>query len=234
MPFRIFRLRTLTGANVVGLLVGASLFSIFFFISLYMQQVLGYSAIHAGLSYLPLALTIMAAAGVGSQLVTRLGFKPVLAAGMLFVSAGLLWFSRVSVGGGFTTDILGPSLLMATGLGLAFVTTTIAAVSGVEARESGLASGLINTSQQIGGALGLAVLSTIATSRTDNLMASSGGDPSALPNALTEGFQAAFLAGAAIAALGFVLTLVLIRSRDSRAHVELGTAAEPEPEPEPA
>ena len=134
VPFRIFRLRTLTGANVVGLLVGASLFSAFFFISLYMQEVLGYSAIHAGLSYLPLALTIMAAAGVGSQLVTRLGFKPVLAAGMLFVSAGLLWFSRVSVGGGFTTDILGPSLLMATGLGLAFVTTTIAAVSGVEAR----------------------------------------------------------------------------------------------------
>src|SRR3989440_7105061 len=97
MPFRIFRLRTLTGANVVGILLGASLFSMFFFISLYMQQVLGYSAIHAGLSYLPLALTIIVAAGLGGQLVTRFGFKPVLAAGMAFVALGLLWFSRVSV-----------------------------------------------------------------------------------------------------------------------------------------
>jgi EmrB/QacA subfamily drug resistance transporter len=227
MPFRIFRLRTLTGANVVGLLVGASLFSAFFFISLYMQQVLGYSAIEAGLSYLPLTAAIMASAGIGSGLVTRIGFKPVLATGMLFISVGLLWFSQVSVGGGFTTDILGPSLFMAVGLGFAFVTSTIAAVSGVEERESGLASGLINTSQQIGGALGLAVLATLANSRTDEVMASGGGDPSQLTNALTEGFQAAFIGGAVIAALGFVLTLVLIRSRDSRAHVELGAEAQP-------
>src|SRR5881227_3613868 len=165
IPFRIFRLRTLTGANVVGLLLGASLFSMFFFISLYMQQVLGYSPIHAGLSYLPLAVTIIVAAGIGGQLVTRFGFKPVLASGMLFVSVGLLWFSQVSVGAGFLTDILGPSLLAAMGLGFGFVTSTIAAVSGVRDREQGLASGLINTSQQIGGALGLAVLSTIATSQ---------------------------------------------------------------------
>ena len=129
----------------------------FYFISLYMQQVLGYSAIHAGLSYLPLAVTIIVAAGLGGQLVTRFGFKPILAAGMLFVAAGLLWFSQVSVGGGFLTDILGASLLAAIGLGFGFVTSTIAAVSGVEEREQGLASGLINTSQQIGGALGLAV-----------------------------------------------------------------------------
>ncbi len=222
MPFRIFRLRTLTGANVVGLLVGASLFSMFFFITLYMQQVLGYSAIHAGLSYLPLAVSIVVASGIASQLVTRIGFKPVLAAGMVFIAAALVWFSRVSVGGGFLTDILGPSLLAATGLGFAFVTTTIAAVSGVRDRESGLASGLINTSQQVGGALGLAVLATIANTRTDHVMASAGGDPSALTHALTEGFQAAFLGGAVIAALGLVLTLVLIRGRDSRAHVELG------------
>src|SRR5512133_670168 len=104
VPFRIFRLRTLTGANVVGILLGASLFSMFYFISLYMQQVLGYSPIHAGLSYLPLAVTIIIAAGLGGQLVTRFGFKPILEAGMLFVAAGLLWFSRVSVGGGFLTD----------------------------------------------------------------------------------------------------------------------------------
>jgi predicted MFS family arabinose efflux permease len=192
----------------------------FFFISLYMQQVLGYSAIHAGLSYLPLALVIMASAGIASQLVTKLGYKPVLAAGMLFIVAGLLWFSRVSAGGSFTTDILGPSLLAAAGLGFAFVTTTIAAVSGVEEREAGLASGLINTSQQIGGALGLAVLSTIATSRTEDVLADGKG----LTASLTDGFQAAFLGGAGIALLGFVLTLILIRGSDSRAHVELGRA----------
>jgi EmrB/QacA subfamily drug resistance transporter len=219
VPFSIFRIRTLTGANVVGLLVGASLFSMFFFITLYMQQVLGYSPIHAGLSYLPLALVIMASAGIASQLVTKLGYKPVLATGMLFIVAGLLWFSQVSVGGGFLTDILGPSILAAAGLGFAFVTTTIAAVSGVEERESGLASGLINTSQQIGGALGLAVLSAIAIARTDHVM--SGGETNPLTG-LTEGFQLAFLGGAIFALAGFVLTLVLIRGADSRAHMQLG------------
>ena len=140
---------------------------------------------------------------------------------MLFVAAGSLWFSQVSVGGGFLTDILGASLLAAIGLGFGFVTSTIAAVSGVEEREQGLASGLINTSQQIGGALGLAVLSTIATTRTDDVMATG---TSTLPNALTEGFQSAFLGGAVIAALGFVATLVLIRTRDSKAHVEMANA----------
>ncbi len=196
MPFSIFRIRTLTGANVVGLLVGASLFSMFFFISLYMQQVLGYSAIHAGLSYLPLALVIMASAGIASQLVTKLGYKPVLAAGLLFIVIGLAWFSRVSVGGSFIADILGPSLFAAAGLGFAFVTTTIAAVSGVKENEAGLASGLINTSQQIGGALGLAVLSAVAISATSDATSTGSGHLSAL----TEGFQAAFLGGAVIAA----------------------------------
>ena len=221
IPFRIFRIRTLTGANVVGLLLGASLFSMFYFISLYMQQVLGWSAIHAGLAYLPLAVTIIVAAGLGGQFVTRVGFKPVLASGMAFVAVGLLWFSQVSVGGGLVSDILFPSLLAAAGLGFGFVTSTIAAVAGVEEREQGLASGLINTSQQIGGALGLAVLSTIATSRTDNVMATGH---STLPNALTEGFQSAFLGGAVIAALGVVATLVLIRTRDSKAHMEMANA----------
>jgi EmrB/QacA subfamily drug resistance transporter len=221
VPLGIFRLRTLTGANVVGILLGASLFSMFFFISLYMQQVLRFSPIHAGLSYLPLAVTIIAAAGLGGQLVTRFGFKPVLATGMLFVAAGLLWFSRISASGGFAADILGPSLLAAVGLGFGFVTSTIAAVSGVREHEQGLASGLINTSQQIGGALGLAVLSTIATTRTAHLLASG---TASLPHALTDGFQRAFLGGSVIAALGFVATLVLIRGRDSRAHLEMANA----------
>jgi EmrB/QacA subfamily drug resistance transporter len=213
MPFRIFRLRTLTGANVVGLLIGASLFSMFFYISLYMQQVLGYSAIHAGLSYLPLALTIIVSAGIASQLVTKIGFKSVLSAGMVLIAAALVWFSQISVHGSFVSDILGPSLLAAVGLGFAFVTSTIAAVSGVDEHEAGLASGLINTSQQIGGALGLAILSAISISVIGSSHA---------PADLTDGFRAAFLAGAGFAVLGLVATLTLIRSSDSRAHVELG------------
>jgi MFS family permease len=218
VPFRIFRLRTLTGANAVGLLVGASLFSMFFFISLYMQQVLGYSAIKSGLSYLPLALTIIFSAGLASQLVTRVGYKPVLLTGMAFIAAGLIWFGQVSVGGGYVSDILGPSLLAAVGLGLSFVPVTIAAVAGVPEREAGLASGLINTSQQIGGALGLAVLATIANSRTDDLMAAAHGNRAELPRALTEGFQSAFLTGAGFAVLGFVLALIMISRRDSKAY----------------
>jgi EmrB/QacA subfamily drug resistance transporter len=212
VPFRIFRLRTLTGANVVGVLVGASLFSMFFFISLYMQQVLGYSAIHAGLSYLPLAISIIISAGIASQLVTRIGFKPVLAAGMLLIALALVWFSQVSAGGSFLADILGPSLLAAVGLGFSFVTTTIAAVSGIEEREAGLASGLINTSQQIGGALGLAILSAISISVIGESHA---------PGTLTDGFRSAFLAGAGFAVLGLVGTLTLIRGSDSRAHTQL-------------
>jgi EmrB/QacA subfamily drug resistance transporter len=216
VPFGIFRLRTLRGANVVGLLVGASLFSMFFYISLYMQQVLGYSAIKTGLSYLPLAVSIIVAAGVASQLVTRIGFKQVLAAGMLLIAAALVWFSQISVNGTFVGDILGPSLLAAVGLGFAFVTTTIAAVSGVGDSEAGLASGLINTTQQVGGALGLAVLSAISIGITGTSRA---------PEVLTDGFHSAFLAGAGIAVLGLVATLTLIRSSDSRAHVAIGNGA---------
>ena len=167
MPFSIFRLRTLRGANVVGLLIGMSLFSMFFFISLYLQNVLHYSPIKTGIAYLPLAVGIIVSAGVASQLVTRLGFKTPLILGLLLITAGLLWFSQVpGTGGSFAADVLGPSLLAALGLGFAFVPVTIAAVTGTQPHEAGLASGLINTSQQVGGALGLAILATIANSRT--------------------------------------------------------------------
>jgi EmrB/QacA subfamily drug resistance transporter len=220
VPFSIFRKRTLTGANIVGLLVGGSLFSMFFFITLYMQDVLGFSPIEAGLAYLPLSVLIIISAGLGGQLVSRLGFKPVLATGMGFIAAGLLWFSQISVDGSFTADVLGPSCLAAIGLGFSFVTTTIAAVSGVEESESGLASGLINTSQQVGGALGLAVLATIANSRINDSFATGANNATAL----TDGYQAAFLGGAVIALIGLIATLVLIRGSDSKAHVEMGRA----------
>jgi MFS family permease len=147
-------------------------------------------------------------------LVTKVGFKNVLAVGMALIAAGLVWFSQIPVHGSFAADILGPSLLAAVGLGFAFVPTTIAAVSGVTDRDAGLASGLINTSQQVGGALGLAVLSAISTS----VIGSSHS-----PAVLTDGFRAAFLAGAGLAVLGLLATLFLIRSSDSRAHVEIGS-----------
>ena len=216
MPFEIFRLRTLRGANIVGLLIGMSLFSMFFFISLYLQDVLGYSPIQTGIAYLPLAVGIIISAGVASQLVTRIGFKPPLIAGMLLVAGGLEWFSHVpATGGSFAANVLGPSLLAGVGFGLAFVPVTIAAVTGTEPREAGLASGLINTSQQVGGALGLAILATVANSRTQSLL--QGGVHSTAV-ALTDGFDRAFLVGAGLAVAAAILAFVLISSRDSREH----------------
>ncbi len=216
MPFSIFRLRTLRGADTVALLIGMSLFSMFFFISLYMQQVLHYSALRAGLSYLPLAVGIILSAGAASAGVTRFGFKPVLLTGMLFVAGGLFWFSKVpGTGGSFAADVLGPSLLAAIGLGLSFVPVTIAAVTGTTPHEAGLASGLVNTSQQVGGALGLAILATVANSRTNSVIHAGQHDVAA---ALTKGFERAFLVGSGFALVGAVLAIVLISSRDSRSH----------------
>jgi EmrB/QacA subfamily drug resistance transporter len=216
VPFSIFRVRTVTGANVVGILVGASLFSMFYFISLYMQQILGYSPIKAGISYLPLAVTIILAAGIASGLVTKVGFKPILAIGMACIAIGLIWFTQIDVHGSFLADILGPSVIAALGLGFAFVPVTIAAVSGIADREQGLASGLINTSQQVGGALGLAILAAVANSVVGS---------TETPEKLVEGFQAAFAVGAGFAIVGLLATLILVRSADSRAHVELGKEA---------
>ena len=222
MPFSIFRLRTLRGANIVGLLIGMSLFSMFFFISLYLQDVLGYSPIKTGISYLPLAVGIIISAGVASQLVTRFGFKPPLIAGLLLIAAGLLWFAQVpGTGGSYWADILGPSLLAAVGLGFSFVPVTIAAVSGIKPHEAGLASGLINTSQQVGGALGLAILATVANSRTQDLF-HSGVHTASI--ALTKGYDRAFLFGAGFAIAGAILAAVLISSRDSRVHSQAARA----------
>ncbi len=214
LPFSIFRLRTLRGADIIGLLIGMSLFSMFFFISLYLQNVLHFSPIKTGISYLPLAVGIIISAGAASQLVTRVGFKPVLTGGMLLVAAALVWFSRVpATGGSFSANVLGPSLLAAFGLGFSFVPVTIAAVTGTRPHEAGLASGLINTSQQVGGALGLAILATVANSRTQSLLHAGVHNTSI---ALTKGFDRAFLVGAGFAIAGAILTTILISSRDSR------------------
>jgi EmrB/QacA subfamily drug resistance transporter len=232
MPFTIFRLRTLRGADAVALLIGMSLFSMFFFVSLYMQQVLHYSALRAGLSYLPLAFGIILSAGAASAGVTRFGFKPVLIAGLLFVAGGLFWFAQVPPHGGtFAGDVLGPSLLAAIGLGLSFVPVTIAAVTGTRPHEAGLASGLVNTAQQVGGALGLAILATVANSRTKDLLHPGGHD---LAFALTRGFERAFLVGCGFALVGALLTIVMISSRDSREHSATARQGQPAAASSPA
>jgi EmrB/QacA subfamily drug resistance transporter len=237
MPFSIFRLRTLRGADIVGLLIGMSLFSMFFFISLYLQDVLHYSPIKAGVSYLPLAVGIILSAGAASQLVTRVGFKPTLIGGLLLIAVALLWFSRVPApGGSYLADVFGPSLLAAFGLGFSFVPVTIAAVTGTKPHEAGLASGLINTSQQVGGALGLAILATVANSRTQSLLHGGVHNTSV---ALTKGFDRAFLVGAGFALAGAILTAILISSRDSREHAaaardEGASSTLQETEPAPA
>ncbi len=224
VPFSIFRLRTLRGSNVAGLLIGASLFSMFFFISLYLQQVLHYDALKAGFAYLPLAVTIILSAGAASQLVTRIGFKTTLLIGLTFIIAGLVWFSRVSApGGSYVGDVLFPSLLAAAGLGFSFVSVTIGAVTGVTDRDAGLASGLINTSQQVGGALGLGILVAVANSTT--------GSATHDPVALTRGFQDAFLVGAGLTVIALVLSAVMISSRDSRQHAEAARRGEVAPVP---
>jgi len=223
VPFPgIFRIRTISGINLTALFIAMALFSMFFFVSLYMQYVLGYDALEAGLAYLPLAVGIIVSAGVASALTTRFGFKPVLIAGLLLTAGGLVWFSQVSASGGYVSDVLFPSLLAAVGLGFAFVPMTVAAVSGVEPHEAGLASGLINTSQQVGGALGLAILATVANGRTADVTAAG----EALPIALTEGFQRAFTVGAGFAVLGALLALVLISGRASREHREAAQRGE--------
>ena len=210
---------------MVGLLTGASLFSMFFFISLYMQNVLGYSArSRPGSRTCRSPSSIIIAAGIASQLVTKVGFKPVLALGMAVrLRAASLWFSQISADGSFVGDVLCPSLLAAIGLGFSFVPQTIAAMSGVSDREAGLASGLINTSQQVGGALGLAILSSVAFSTIGDLAAQGNTGPAAL----TEGYADAFMVGAGIGLLGVIATFLLIRGRDSKAHTEIGHPAAP-------
>jgi EmrB/QacA subfamily drug resistance transporter len=214
VPFAIFRLPVLRAANVIMLPTGAALLSLFFVLSLYEQQVLRYSALQAGLSQLPLAVTIITAAGLASRLTSRAGLKPTLLAGLVQFTAGLAWLAQVTDTSSFTVGILGPSLLIGAGLGLAFVALTIGSVTGTAPREAGLASGLINSSQQVGGSLGLAIAATIATAQTTRSLAS-GATATA---ALTAGFRLAFLAAAALAALGAIAVVTLVHGTPPRTH----------------
>ena len=221
MRFGILRTKTVTGANVAGFIMGTAMFSMFLMLTLYMQQVLGYSAMKTGVAYLAVAGTAILWSAVAAQLVTRIGVRPVLTVGMTMLTGGLVYFTQVSVDGTYLNDLLPGFLLIGVGIGFSFVPISIAALAGVQPAEAGLASGLINTSQQIGGALGIAALSTIATSQTSDAVASGA----AVPDALVDGFTAAFLAGVIIAGLGIVAALTLIRKDE----LEQAPAAAAEP-----
>jgi EmrB/QacA subfamily drug resistance transporter len=210
VPLGFFRRRTPTGANVIGFGLGTMVFGMFFLLSLYMQQVLGFSALKTGVGYLAVALTAVAASGAAQALVTRLGVKPVLITGLVLLGVGQLYFTQVSVNGSYVSDLLPGFVLIGIGLGFSFVPVSIAALAGVTGRDAGLASGLINTSQQIGGALGLAILTTIATTHTDNLLAS--GEQRA--QAFTSGYSYAFWAGVGFAALSAIATVFVLKRED--------------------
>jgi EmrB/QacA subfamily drug resistance transporter len=208
MPLRIYASRTLSAANVVVMLIGAATFGMWFFVSLYLQQVLGYSPIKAGLAFLPMTLCIVAGSTIASRAVIRVGTKPLLVAGLISETIGLLLFATASADGSYFSDVLVPSLLVAIGIGLSFVPATIAAVAGVAPSEAGLASGLVNTSRLVGGALGLAVLATIATARTNSDLRHDGTGTHAMHLALTSGFHVAFVVAAGLSLAGAIVALI--------------------------
>lgn len=209
VPLGIFRNRNLTVGNLVMLLVGAAMVALFFALSVFMQAVLGYDALTAGLTQLPLAGALVLVAGVAPAIVARLGLKRSLIGALMLLAVGLVWLAAVPADAVFAVHILGPSILIGVGLGGAFVTATNLSVDGIAGGEAGLAGGLVNTSQQIGGALGIAVLASIATARTDGLLASG----SAAPEALTAGFSWLFLGAAAFAVAAAAVALTIRADR---------------------
>jgi EmrB/QacA subfamily drug resistance transporter len=221
MPLRIFRLRTLSAANLVGVLVGAALFSQFFLLSLYMQQILGFSALRTGVAYVASTLTVIAFSGIGQGLVTRFGVKPILTIGLVLTAVAIGGFyTSLPVDGTYAGNLLVPFLISGIGLGLTFVPMSIAALMGVTPRDAGLASGLINTSPQIGGAIGLAVASTLATTFASRYLEAHPSMPPFSPEAVVSGFHVAFAVQAALTVAAAVVAVLLIERRPSQAVTE--------------
>jgi EmrB/QacA subfamily drug resistance transporter len=210
--FSIFRFQTLTGANVATFIMGTAYVPLLLMLTLYMQQVLGYSPLEAGFGYLAVAATAPIWSSVAARVVSRIGVKPVLIFGMSMLTGGLLYFTQLPADGSYWADLFPGFLILGVAIPFAFVPVMIAAFAGTKPQEAGLASGLINTSQQIGGALGIALLSTIAVSTTEDEVARG----TAAPAALTEGFVDAFWAGAMIAFAGVLVSVFLVRGRDLR------------------
>jgi EmrB/QacA subfamily drug resistance transporter len=212
----IFKVRSLAGANTVLLLVMGGLFAFFFFSTLYVQEILGYSPLEAGLAFLPVTVGIGVGAGIAQQLVKRIGVRTTACLGMVIAAVGLYIFSRVTADGTYVSQVLPAIIPQSIGMGLFFVPITLIATTNVGEDDAGLASGLFNTAQQVGGALGLAVLSTLAADKTTSLLADLGRQPSPVDraNALLDGFQVAFTAAAILVACGTVLLLLVVRKKD--------------------
>jgi EmrB/QacA subfamily drug resistance transporter len=211
MPFRIFRIRSLLAANIVGFLLGAVIFANFLVLTLYVQQVLGWSALKTGVTFLATAGTTVIWAGVAQALTTRFGPRPVIVVGLLVLALSMGWYTQIPVDGHFWPDLLPPYLIFALGLAFSFVPVTIAALAQVEAHDAGLASGLINTNQQIGGAIGVALASTIFVSSAKSLL-KTGHSPA---EAFTSGYQDAFWALIGLAVLGAILAFVMLRGTEA-------------------
>jgi predicted MFS family arabinose efflux permease len=222
VPLRIFSNRSLSASDATMLLVVAALFGVFFFVTLYLQQVLRYSALKTGLAYLPLSLTLIAASGVASQFVERFTPKPILVAGLLIASGGFVSLTSVSGHGDYASHVLPAMMILGVGFGMSFVPITIAATSGVAPGDSGLASGLLNTTQQVGGSLGLAILSSVSTSRTTHALQAG----QSLPGALTHGFTGAFVVAGILCVSGAVVAITLLPGRRREAaDADLATVA---------
>jgi EmrB/QacA subfamily drug resistance transporter len=209
VPLRLFSNRSLAASDATMLVVAAALFGVFFFLTLYLQQVLGYSALMTGVAYLPFSLTVIGASAVASRFVDRFAPKRVLGAGLLTYTAGFVLLTRVSGHADYASHVLPAMLVLGAGLGMSFVPITISATNGVTAGDSGLASGLLNTSQRVGGSLGVAILSSVSTTRVTSAL--HGGSP--LQVALTHGFKGAFAGAVAFCAVGVVVAIALLPRR---------------------
>src|SRR5438552_2705898 len=222
-PLSIFRVNGLGFSNVTQLIAFAGFLAVFFFLTLYMQNVLGYSAIQTGLAYVPLCFAVAISAGVSAQLLSRVGTRPVIVVGAVVAAGGLYWLSRIPVDGSYLSDLFPGLLLLAVGAGGVFVGVITAANAGVPAEMAGLAAALLNASQQLGGALGLAIFTAVSTSRTNHLLAA--GTPAS--HALTSGFQRALLVGSILILASAVIAL---RATNTRGETEEQPALEAEPE----
>jgi MFS family permease len=229
VPLRIFRIRNLSGADTLMLCMAAGLFSVFFFTTLYLQEILGYTPIKTGVSFLIVPVAIAITATNVPRAIQRIGYRPILMVAPLVVSSGLFWLSHIPVDGTFWGNVAPGLILLGLGMGATFVSVTIAATSGVPSHESGLASGILNTSQQIGGAVGLAVLTGIATSSTSryitNLHLHAAPAHSVVTTATVHGFHDGYLIASTFGIVGSLIATFVIRNQKAQADPSHGEAA---------